>query len=150
MMETKIQIAVVDDDPSFLRALERLLSAASFQPLTYPSAESFLKESPRPHIDCLILDIRLGTMTGFDVARQVAAEFSRVPIIFMTAHDEPRTRALAAEVGCVAYLRKPFSAQALVEAIGQSKSPPSVPPAAAIIGQPHESDPILPRVRSGP
>jgi FixJ family two-component response regulator len=120
MTKKRIQVAVVDDDPGYLRALERLLRAAGFTPRGYSSAEAFLQELPRPPIDCAILDIWLGTMTGFDIARRLAAEGSRVPVILMTAHDEPGAREQAREVGGAAYLRKPFSAQLLFEAIQQA------------------------------
>jgi len=125
--ERRIKVAVVDDDSSFLRALERLLRAAGFEPISYPIAETFLEESPRPAVDCVILDIRLGALTGLDLARQLAAEGSRVPLIFITAHDEPGAREQARQAGGVAYLRKPFSAQSLVEAIRRAvqTGPPS-------------------------
>jgi len=126
MTEKKTKVVVVDDDSSFLRAQERLLRAAGFEPLGYPSGESFLQESPHPPIDCVILDIRLGTMTGFDLARQLAAEGSRAPVIFITAHDEPEAREQARQMGCAAYLRKPFSAQSLIEAIRRAL-PPETP-----------------------
>lgn len=123
MIDTKSRVAVVDDDSSFLRALERLLRALGFEPLVYPSAETFLQESPRPPVSCVILDIRLGTQTGFDLARQLAAEGARVPIIFITAHDEPEARQQARDAGGAAYLRKPFSVQSLMEAIRQATAP---------------------------
>ncbi|MCE9612879.1 MAG: response regulator [Lentisphaerae bacterium] len=112
-----IRVAVVDDDSSFLRALERLLRAADYEPLCYASAEAFLQESPHPPMDCLILDIRLGVVTGFDLAHQLAAEGSSLPVIFITAHDEPAIQEQARQAGGVAYLHKPFSADALMEAI---------------------------------
>ena len=117
MVKGRIQIAIVDDDPSFLRALDRLLRTARFAPLTYASGETFLLEYPFMPLDCVILDIDLGTMTGFDVARKLAAEKSRVPIIFMTGRDDPAAREQAEETGCVAYLRKPCSPESLFDAI---------------------------------
>ena len=123
MTERKIRIAVVDDDPSFLRAQDRLLHAAGLEPRTYPSGEALLAERPRPELDCALLDIWLGTMTGFELARKLAAEKWRVPVIFMTAHDDPAARAQAQHLGCVAYLRKPFSVHTLLEAIRQATQP---------------------------
>ncbi len=120
MNRSGIQIAVVDDDPSFLRALERLLRATGFMPLTYASGEAFLLERPRGPLDCAILDVRLGAMTGLDVARKLTAEECRVPIIFMTAHDDTGPKDEAEALGCVAYMRKPFSAESLLEAIRQA------------------------------
>ncbi len=120
MIKGELQIAVVDDDASFLRAQERLLRAAGFVPRTYPSGEAFLMETPRPPVDCLIVDIRLGTMTGFELAKRLAAEKWPVPVIFMTAHDSAETRERAQQAGGVGYLRKPFPAEALFEAIREA------------------------------
>ena len=131
MIENKIHVAVVDDDPSYLRALERLLRAAEFDARGYSSAETFLFEYHSLPLDCAIVDIKLGTMSGFDVARRLAAENSQLPIIFITAHDGPEAREEARQLGCVAYLRKPFPAQSLIDAI-RSALPPKQPATAGI------------------
>lgn len=117
MAKDRIQVGIVDDHPDFARALERLLRAAGYEPLTYSSGESFLQESPHPRVDCLLLDIQLDTMTGLDVARHLADGGSQVPIIFMTAYDSRVAREAAQTIGCAAYMEKPFAAQSLFEAI---------------------------------
>ena len=124
MTESKTVVAVVDDDLSFLRALERLLRAAGLAPLPYSSGEAFLFDYPRTPMHCVVLDIRLGTTTGYDIARKLAADKTRLPVIFMTAHDEPAAREQAQAFRCVAYLRKPFPGQALLEAINQATAAP--------------------------
>ena len=143
MTEPKIKVAVVDDDTSFLRSQERLLRAAGFEPLGYPSGESFLQESPRPPLDCVILDLRLGPMTGFDLARRLAVDGPRVPVIFITAHDEPEACAQARQLGCAAYLRKPFSAQSLIAAIRRAIAAPAdaAPPGRHGIQNPNHAEP---------
>jgi len=89
---------------------------------------------PRPSViyvtDFHLGPSQIGTMTGFDEVRQLAAEGSRVPVIFITAHGEPPDREQTLALGC-AYLRKPFSAQSLIEAIRQATH--SNPPAAEVI-----------------
>lgn len=119
MAKDRIQVGIVDDHPDFARALERLLRAAGYEPLTYPSGEAFLREFPHPPVDCLLLDIQLGNMTGLEVALQLANGNLRVPIIFMTAYDSRAAREAAQTVGCAAYLEKPFASQSLFEAIRQ-------------------------------
>lgn len=120
MSAEKINVAVVDDDGSICRALGRLLRAAGFEPTMYPSAEAFLRDVPRAGVDCLVLDIHLGGMSGFDLQRHLAETGAAPPIIFMTGHEEPEAPELARRAGCVAFLRKPFAGDSLLEAIKQA------------------------------
>lgn len=110
-------VAVVDDDESLCRSLARLLRAAGIQPITYASAEAFLADTKQPTFDCLLLDIRLGGMSGLELAQRLAASGSGTPVIFITAQDEPEIRSQALQTGCVAYLRKTDSAETLLAAI---------------------------------
>jgi len=100
-------VAVVDDDSSMRVGLERLLQARGFGTDVFPSAETFLAASSAA--DCLLLDIHLGGMGGFELRRRLSSAGSRLPVIFMTAFDDEVTRREAASLGCVAYLRKPFA-----------------------------------------
>ena len=102
----KINIAVVDDDASLCHAMDRLLRAAGFQPFTFPSAEAFLQNREQAHLDCILLDIQLGGMSGFELQSLLASSGSTAPVIFITAHDDPETREQARQTGCIAYLRK--------------------------------------------
>jgi FixJ family two-component response regulator len=113
-------VAVVEDDPSMLKGLQRLLSARGLAPEGFASAEAFLASSAQYRAACLILDVQLGGMSGFELQRQLAASGSQLPIIFMTAFDDEATRLRAVEAGCLAYLRKPFSAQLLFDAIDKA------------------------------
>jgi len=112
-----INVAIVDDDASVCRALERLLRASGFAPLTYLSAEAFLQDRSRVIVDCMILDIHLGGMSGFELQKQLAAAGEPPPIIFITADEDPDTPELARQAGCVAYFRKPFPGHKLMETI---------------------------------
>jgi FixJ family two-component response regulator len=103
---TPIYVAVVDDDESLCRSLGRLLRAAGLQPVTYGSAEEFLADAKHPGFDCLVLDVKLGGMSGIELARQLVASGGHAPFIFITAHDDEETRAEALAVGCAAYFRK--------------------------------------------
>jgi FixJ family two-component response regulator len=110
-------IAVVDDDPSLLQGLNRLLSAHGFRVQPFASAELFLDDIANCEADCLILDIHLGGISGIDLQRQLIASSRKLPVIFMTAMDNEATRQEAFDVGCIAYLRKPFLAKTLIDSI---------------------------------
>src|SRR6266705_2177359 len=110
-------IAVVEDNPSMLQGLNRLLSAHGFRVQTFTSAELFLDNVAECEADFLLLDIHLGGMSGIDLKRRLTSSGSPMPVIFMTAIDNETTRQEAFEVGCVAYLRKPFLAKLLIDAI---------------------------------
>ncbi len=114
---TPIYVAVVDDDESLCRSLSRLLRAGGIQPINYASAEAFLADTKHPQFDCLVLDIQLGGMSGIELAQRLAAEGGRIPIIFITAYDDPEARANAEAVGCAAYFRKSDSGAEVLDAI---------------------------------
>ncbi len=115
-------VGIVDDDPSMLKAAGDLLDAHGFATRKYASAEEFLNCDVGAQVDCLLLDIHLGGMSGIDLNRHLKAEGSRLPVIFMTALDDEVARQEALSVGCVACLRKPFAARQLMDAIGNAIS----------------------------
>jgi FixJ family two-component response regulator len=117
MNQNKINVAIVDDDQSFARALERLFRASGFGVHTYSSAEAFLASTTLPPPDCLVLDIQLGGMSGLELQRQLREVRDSAPIIFVTAHDEPAVREEANRGGCVAYFLKPVPRKSIIEAI---------------------------------
>lgn len=104
-MGTK-SVAIIDDDASANRALGRLLRGAGFEPSGFDSAESFLAAPTRPTFGCLLVDIQLTGMSGLDLQRRLQSEGSHVPVIFITAHDDPGYRAEAVRRGCVGFFRK--------------------------------------------
>jgi FixJ family two-component response regulator len=110
-------IAVVDDDPSVCRALKRLLRSLSHEVETFSSARDFLDWHPEGNLDCLILDVHMPDMTGFELKRKLSEDGRNPPIIFITAHDDLQTRQCALNSNVVAYLRKPFDDQSLIDAI---------------------------------
>lgn len=110
-------VAVVDDDEGACRALSRLLRAEGIQPIGYPSAEAFLADTKAPLFDCLVLDVQLSGMSGLELDRRLHASGSSVPVIYVTAHDEPETRALAQAAGCAAYFGKTAPGKDVIEAI---------------------------------
>ena len=113
-------VAIVEDDASMLKGLARLLSAHGFATEVYTSAEAFLAAAAASAAGCLVLDINLGGISGIELRRRLAAAGSRLPVILMTAIDSDVVRKEAAEAGCIAYLRKPFPARQLIDAIGKA------------------------------
>jgi FixJ family two-component response regulator len=113
-------IAVIDDDESLCRSMSRLLRAASFHPITYPSAEAFLTDTKRPTFDCLVLDIQLQGMSGLDLRRRLSAVKDATPVVFITAHDDPAVQALAETSGCAGYFRKTDAGADVLAAIRRS------------------------------
>lgn len=120
-----IYVAVIDDDETLCRSYARLLRAAGMQPITYVSAEAFLADAKRPRFDCLVLDIQLTGMSGLDLQRQLAAAGGAVPIVFITAHDDPQARAQAFASGCAGYFRKTDSGSEVLETIRRVAAPSS-------------------------
>jgi FixJ family two-component response regulator len=117
MSGKRLNVAVVDDDPGLCKAVGRLLSAAGIESTTYTSAEAFLEARAKYRPDCLLLDIQLGGMSGFDLQKRLVTEGEAPPIVFLTAGDEPEAREQAQRFGCAAYLLKTVPACELLEAI---------------------------------
>jgi FixJ family two-component response regulator len=114
-------VAVVDDDISVRESLDSLLRSAGLKVRVFASAEEFLNSAPLSEADCLILDVRLPGMNGFELHRELLRGRWRVPVIFMTAHGyDKRTMSEAASDWTVAYLTKPFSEAELLDSINTS------------------------------
>ena len=117
-MPTRPQIiAVVEDDEDMRTGISRLLSVSGYQTEIFASAEEFLVGVAKSHATCLLLDIHLGGLSGIELRRQLSASGSRLPVIFMTAIDDEALHRDALAAGCVALLRKPFTARVLDDAI---------------------------------
>lgn len=116
-ISSNIYVAIVDDDESLCRSMSRLLRADGLYPVAYLSAEDFLDDAKRPRFDCLVLDIRLGGMSGIELSQQLASSGSTTPVVFITASDDPQVRQKAMRTPCASYLRKTDSAEAVLAAI---------------------------------
>lgn len=110
-------VLVVDDDPSILQGVARLLRVRGIEAELFCSGEDFLNRADPDAALCLVLDIHLTGMSGIELTHHLMLSGSTLPVIFITAKDDEATRKAAAEAGCVAYLSKPFSSQSLVDAI---------------------------------
>lgn len=116
-------ISIVDDDLSVRRALRRLVQSAGYLVETFASAHEFLSSTPSSRTACLVLDIYLEGMSGFELQEQLATDRVSIPIIFITAHDDVATRDRIKRAGVAGYLGKPFDGQALLDAIQQVAGP---------------------------
>ena len=107
-------VAIVDDDPSVRSALARVLRTAGIAVETYASAHEYLSASHDREPTCLVLDVHLGSMSGFDLHDRLVASGSRVSVVFITAHDEVPATELERRGGPDGYLRKPFDGDQLL------------------------------------
>jgi FixJ family two-component response regulator len=110
-------IAVLDDEPEMRKALRRLLGSRGFRVEEYASAEDLLADMGSHTIDCLLLDLHMPGINGFDVLGAFQVRHTPVPIIVITAHDEPGTADRVRALGASAYLKKPVDRDALLAAI---------------------------------
>ena len=113
-------VAVVEDDTSMLRSIQRLLTMEGLAVEAYASAEAFLDRKSEARIGCLVIDIQLPKMSGIELQQRLMAAQFGASIIFMTALEHEALRQVATQLGCVAYLRKPFQPEALVAAIADA------------------------------
>jgi FixJ family two-component response regulator len=110
-------VAVVDDDESVRESLPDLLGEFGFDARVFPSAEEFLVSDSFGQSKCLVLDIAMPGMTGFQLQQELKARGQNIPIIFITAQKEEAVRKRALERGAVGFLLKPFSDAALLRAL---------------------------------
>jgi FixJ family two-component response regulator len=110
-------ISIVDDDQSVREATTSLLKSNGFRAEVFSSAEEFLGSRYLDETGCLILDVQMPGMNGLELQRRLAAENCKIPIIFISAHDNQDVRKQAMRAGAVDFLPKPFSEEALLGAI---------------------------------
>ena len=109
-------VCVVDDDASLRRALARLIGLAGFRVIAFDTAEALLPSSDAIGCGCLVLDVHLGGVNGFDVYDRLITRCASPPVIFVTAVDNPASRERARVLGG-RYMRKPVEVEALIDAI---------------------------------
>jgi len=110
-------VFVVDDDESVCKALRRLMKSAGYNVRTFTSANDFLNQGCQSLPGCLILDVRMPGMGGFELQERLAESGSKMPIIFMSAHEDISTREQGLRAGAIAFLKKPFEDYVLIEKV---------------------------------
>jgi FixJ family two-component response regulator len=112
-------VFVVDDDPSILRGLRRLLTKYGYESQLFESAEAFESCDDFKQGICVVLDIQLNGVSGIELRHRLINAGVSLPVIYITANDSESIRAAAVRSGCIAYLTKPFPAKALIEPIAR-------------------------------
>ena len=117
MSKTRPLIAIVDDEEPVRKALTRLLRSAGFDVETFPSGVECLESLPTRRPDCVVLDVHMPLMNGFEVQARLAESSAPVPVVIITGHDSTETRDRALAGRPMAYLSKPVNDQTLLDAI---------------------------------
>jgi FixJ family two-component response regulator len=110
-------ISVVDDDQSVVEATVSLIQSVGYKAKGFRSAEDLLESRQLLNTACLILDVRMPSMGGFELQRRLAAKNYRIPIIFITAYDSDDVHIQALQAGAAGLLCKPFSQESLFQAV---------------------------------
>lgn len=129
MGERIFRVAVVDDDPSVLRALCRLLRSRGFDVAPFASGSAFLSATEARQPDCVVLDLHMPETSGFEVQARLFERRAGEPVIVITGDDTPESRSRALGLGARSYLSKPVDGAELLAAI------------AAAIDAPHDPQP---------
>lgn len=106
-------IALVDDHPAVLEALDDLLQAAGASVVLFASAEAFLA-SDLDLVALVICDIEMPGMSGLELQRRLGQRMCKIPLIFISASPKPSVRADVLQSGALVYLQKPFDGEELL------------------------------------
>ena len=116
-------VAVLDDEPEMRKAIRRLLTCRGFRVEEYERGEDLLAALSSHPLDYLLLDLHMPGINGFDVLKAIGIRKLPVPVIVITAHDEPGTADRVRQLGAVAYLKKPVDRDDLLAAIEAAIAP---------------------------
>lgn len=117
---TLARIALVDDEASVRVAMGRLLRLADYEVLPYASGEEFLASLDESRPDCALLDVHLPGMTGIQVQLRLRSGEAQLPVVFITASEDPTVERDALSAGGLCLLRKPFTSHELLACIASA------------------------------
>jgi len=117
MTQTPPVIAVLDDEPQMRKALRRLLTTHGFRVEDYERGDEYLAAVSAHPADCLVLDLHMPEVNGFDVLAAMAMRRISTPVVTITGHDAPGTLERVRELGAAVYLTKPVDESTLLNAI---------------------------------
>ena len=117
-------IAIVDDEESVRRAFGRLLVSAGFRVKSFSCGALFLESLDTTRPDCVILDLHMPGMNGFEVEEKLRDSPHPMPVIIITGHDTPESQRRALASGAAAYLRKPVDDELLLDAVTRTFTTP--------------------------
>jgi len=120
LRETEPIVAIVDDDPSVRRGLQRLIRSAGWKTETFASAQEFLARPRAAFPSCLVLDLQLPGLSGLDLQKRMTEVDLGVPIVFLTGHGDILASVQAMKAGAVEFLTKPVDEQELLHAIQEA------------------------------
>ncbi len=112
-------IAVLDDEPQMGKALGRLLKTHGFEVLCFTQGAELFAACASRLPDCLLLDVHMPEISGFDVLERFTAQRVSVPVVVITGHDQPGNAARVRALGAAEYLLKPLDEAQLLAAIGK-------------------------------
>lgn len=113
----RLSVAVVDDEPAVRKGLSRLLRTADFEPRTYESAQDFLDHLVHERPDCLLVDLQMPGVSGLELQAILRRDDARLPVIVVTARDDPESHEKCLALGASACLCKPFDCDTLIDVI---------------------------------
>ena len=120
MSKSNPLIAIVDDDESVCRAISRLVRSLGMEANAFASGREFIdriETVPSFQPDCVVLDVQMPGMNGLEVQERLARSGNRLPVIFITAHDDAGARDRALAAGAVAFLHKPFNDELFIKTL---------------------------------
>lgn len=119
MPQSKVVVAIVDDDRRVRESLQSVLDSAGYEAVTFESAEELLSSGALSSVACVIADVRLPGMDGTELQRRIRRERLELPVILITAHGDDDVRERALRDGAVAFLIKPFDGGELLEHVAR-------------------------------
>lgn len=116
-------VYVVDDEEPVRSSLGRLLRALGYESITFPSAESFLESYTDDGSACLLLDLRMPGMSGFDLLDELRRRNAAIPVVVITGYTDASAVERLQQYPTFAYLEKPFAVEQLQEVLGRWRTP---------------------------
>jgi len=116
-------ISIVDDDKWARDGIRELVESLGYGARTFESAEQFLQSGASGETLCLIVDIQMPGLNGFDLQRVLKERGYRIPVVFITAFPDERRRTSAFEAGAIGFLSKPFEEQSLINCLALAVKP---------------------------
>jgi FixJ family two-component response regulator len=123
MPTTRLTVIVIDDDESVRRALGRLLRSSGLKVESFATAEEFLQAAAGPLPGCLVLDVHLPGLSGPELRARLSAEGRDAPVVYVSGYEDEGLRDRELRTGAVAFLRKPFEEQSLLDAVAGALAP---------------------------
>jgi FixJ family two-component response regulator len=120
MPQSNRVVATVDDDRRVRESVRSVLESAGYEAVTFESAEAFLESGAVSSVTCVVADVRLPGIDGIELQRRVRNDRPRLPVLFITAHDDDDIRRQALRDGAVAFLVKPFDGGELLDHIARA------------------------------